>query len=61
MISRIFGRNEQLCFTQLICLFSDENYNPGFVALQLVAVGMITDEKQKDYIPLQEQMSTKSR
>lgn len=31
------------------------------MALQLVAVGMIIDEKQKDYIPLQEQMSTKSR
>lgn len=29
------------------------------VASQLVAVGMITDQNQKDYIPFQEQMSSK--
>lgn len=31
------------------------------MASQLFAVGMITDQKQKDYIPFQEQMSSKNR
>lgn len=61
LFSRRFGRNEQLCFTDFICLFPNENYNPWSVASQLVAVGMITDQKQKDYIPFQEQMSSKSK
>lgn len=47
--------------SEFICLFSKENYNPWFVASQLFAVGMIIDQKQKDYIPLQEQMSSKNR
>lgn len=51
LFSRRFGRNEQLCFTEFICLFPNENYSPWSVASQLVAVGMITDQKQKDYIP----------
>lgn len=57
----IFGTHEELCFTECICLFSNENYNPWSVASQSVAVGMIIDQKQKDYIPFQEQMSSKSR
>lgn len=60
LFSGVFGRNEQLCLTEFICLFSNENYNPWSVASQLVAVGMIIDQKQKDYIPFQEQMSSKS-
>lgn len=61
LFSGIFGTNEKLCFTEFICLFSNENYNPWSVASQSVAVGMIIDQKQKDYIPFQEQMSSKSR
>lgn len=51
LLSGIFGRNEQLCFTEFICLFSKENYNPRFVASQLFAVGMIIDQKQKRLHP----------
>lgn len=61
LFSGIFGTNEKLCFTEFICLFSNENYNPWSVTSQSVAVGMIIDQKQKDYIPFQEQMSSKSR
>lgn len=61
LFSRRFGRNEQLCFTEFMCLLPNENYNPWSVASQLVAVGMIVDQKQKDYNPFQEQMSSKSR
>lgn len=61
LFSRRFGRNEQLCFMEFICLFPNENYNPWSVASQLVAVGMITDQKEKNYIPFQEQMSSKRR
>lgn len=61
LFSGIFGINEQLCFTEFICLFYNENYNPWSVVSQLVAVGMIIDHNQKDYIPFQEQMSSKNR
>lgn len=51
LFSEILGRKEQLCVTEFLCLFSKENCNPWFVASQLFAVGMIIDQKQKDYIP----------
>ena len=61
LFTGICGRNARLCFTEFIWLFSKENYNPQSVAPQLFVVGMIIDQKQKDYIPFQEQMSSKNR
>lgn len=48
----IFGRNEQLGLTELICLFANENDSPWSMASQVVVVGMIWIKNKERLYPL---------